>query len=570
MRRFEAKDLIALATAPMNPDDHWYVDAEQASQYLVTNAHADETVIYASAPAVLIVGALVPTVNVTPVDGDALQNTSLCTDAAWKIQKSWSAAEGYRVYLEPPFPNDRVSALSGGETLVTRRYFSGVHKGPAPIEVSQKLVHCLDIHYIPERNAYCSLDGNGDIEDVIRIMTLPIDEQLEGREVVTILRKDLDIYMAVADLALVIKFDFTRTVRGSFSGWNDLSRYHRDGEDLFYHGGSAARASFMHGAMVVRSQTTLAEQEEAWCRDFEGDPDREYAVFKIYDRKNDRNVETSASPLHIVSYFEQSDLPWQISPAFFRPEVLQRFKADPEKYTLEDRSISCRGAWHIKSYDINEAGQVHVYIGDLAKLPIAEQNYWKTFNEWPKSSISARAHRTDIEGQWCTTYDPLTSLRNKVRALDKASPEWWNRRGDALMDSVLAPATDSPKEWGDEILALDQLLVEGFLDKPLRKIAQEKGREVESVWRSLKLLHEILLGSTLSEEAAKQLLAPMKKLHELRNEIRGHATHEKKEVAIREARATHGNFRAHFFHIAEGCDQALIGVLKALEFETED
>jgi hypothetical protein len=108
-----------------------------------------------------------------------------------------------------------------------------VHKGPAPIEVSQKLVHPLDIHYIPERNAYCRLDGNGDIEDVIRIMTLPIDEQLEGREVVTILRKDLDIYMAVADLALVIKFDFTRTVRGSFSGWNDLSRYHRDGEDLF-------------------------------------------------------------------------------------------------------------------------------------------------------------------------------------------------------------------------------------------------------------------------------------------------------------------------------------------------
>ncbi|EOE3927930.1 TPA: hypothetical protein ACP3ZE_004006 [Pseudomonas aeruginosa] len=218
MRRFEAKDLIALATAPMNPDDHWYVDAEQASQYLVANANADEIVIYASAPAVLIVGALVPTVNVTPVDGGALQNTSLCTDAAWKIQKSWNAAEGYRVYLEPPFPNDRVSALSGGETLVTRRYLSGVHKGPAPIEVSQKLVHCLDIHYIPERNAYCRLDGNGDIEDVIRVLTLPIDEQLEGREVVTILRKDLDTYMAVADLALVIKFDFTRTVRGSFSG----------------------------------------------------------------------------------------------------------------------------------------------------------------------------------------------------------------------------------------------------------------------------------------------------------------------------------------------------------------
>src|SRR3546814_17245409 len=79
-------------------------------------------------------------------------------------------------------------------------------------------------------------------------------------------------------------------------------------------------------------------------------------------------------------------------------------------------------------------------------------------------------------------------------------------------DTLFPYTTLFRSEWGDEILALDQLLVEGFLDKPLRKIAQEKGREVESVWRSLKLLHEILLGSTLSEEAAKQLLAPMKKL----------------------------------------------------------
>lgn len=279
---------------------------------------------------------------------------------------------------------------------------------------------------------------------MIRVLTLPIDEQLEGREVVTILRKDLDTYMAVADLALVIKFDFTRTVRGSFSGWNDVSRYHRDGEDLF---------TMAVQPLVPASCTALwlCAHKQPWLnRKRRGAgilkvPLTGSMQFQNLRPQNDRNVETSASPLHIVSYFEQSDLPWQISPAFFRPEVLQRFKADPEKYTLEDRSISCRGAWHIKSYDINEAGQVHVYIGDLAKLPIAEQNYWKAFNEWPKSSISARAHRTDIEGQWCTTYDPLNSLRNKVRALDKACPEWWNRRGDALMDSVLAPATDSRK-----------------------------------------------------------------------------------------------------------------------------
>jgi len=68
---------------------------------------------------------------------------------------------------------------------------------------------------------------------------------------------------------------------------------------------------------------------------------------------------------------------------------LHRFKADPEKYSLDDRSITCRNAWYLKSYDINEAGQVHAYIGDLARLPIEEQRYWQSFNEWSNGSISA-------------------------------------------------------------------------------------------------------------------------------------------------------------------------------------
>ncbi|ENE5432280.1 hypothetical protein ABNL21_005536, partial [Pseudomonas aeruginosa] len=120
---------------------------------------------------------------------------------------------------------------------------------------------------------------------------------------------------------------------------------------------------------------------------------------------------------------------------------------------------------------------------------------------------------------------------------------------------------------GDEIMALDQCLVEGFLDKPLRKVAEGKGCVLESTWRSLKLLYEILVASSISAEEARKILAPMRKLHELRNEIRGHATHEKKVVAIREARTTHGNFRAQFFHLAEGCDKALVAVLEAMDFE---
>src|SRR5699024_5751850 len=108
-------------------------------------------------------------------------------------------------------------------------------------------------------------------------------------------------------------------------------------------------------------------------------------------------------------------------PAFFRAEVLHRFKADPEKYSLEVRSISCRNTWNLKTFDINEAGQVHTYIGYLADLPYEEQLYWQAFNEWPKGSISERAFQTDIIGDFYLKHEPLGALKQTISKLDAAS-----------------------------------------------------------------------------------------------------------------------------------------------------
>jgi hypothetical protein len=301
---------------------------------------------------------------------------------------------------------------------------------------------------------------------------------------------------------------------------------------------------------------------QAW-KDEEDPKKRQYAKFKIYDRKNKTNVETSCAPEFLSNYFQKSDLPWEVSPAFFRPEVLLRFKADPERFTLEDRSITCRNAWHLKTYDINEAGQVHSYIGYLADLPYEEQLYWQSFNEWPQGSISERAHQTDILGEWDTAYDPLNALKHTIRKLDKSPPEWWNPRGEALSDATRYPATDSPKEWADEILALDQFLVEGFLVKPLRMQAEAAGRKLDPNWGPLKVMQEVLVAKGRSETEAKTIVAPMQRVHGLRTEVKGHATSDKRRKAEIEARTKHGSFRSHFTQLAAECDKALNEVLSA-------
>jgi len=566
MRPFKITELKALNEIPKADPASWLVSAEDSVAFLKANSANDYIVIYASGSSVLIHGVLALKEKVTPADGADLQNSNIpMPDDSWCIQRAWGGGEGHRIYLEAPLSFSSKS-FQGGEKLIFRRPFTGVTQGPSPIELSQKLVHSLDLHYLSERNAYCRLDSRGDIEDVIKVVQLNKGSTWDYLDVVTILRKDLDTFMALSDTCLVLRFDFTRVRWGSFGGWGEIKRYNQDELDLFYHGGTDGQGSYCNGAMIVRPRLDVDDLLRAW-KDEENPSNRKYATFKIYDRKNGINVEKSCAPEFLSNYFQKSDLPWEISPAFFRPEVLHRFKADPEKYTLEERSISCRNAWYLKTYDINEAGQVHTYIGYLADLPYEEQLYWQAFNEWPKGPISARAHQTDIVGDWHRAYEPLSELKHTVFLLDATPPSWWKSRGSALSDAVRYPATDSVKEWGDEVLALDQYLVEGFLLKPLRELAEAGGRSIDQKWAPLRLLQEVLISKGLTESEAKAIVLPMQKLHALRTEVRGHATTEKKRKAESEARMFFGSLRAHFTHVVTDCEKSLITILSSLEVD---
>ena len=563
MRPFKVAELKKINELPNNDSQSWLVDAEGAIAFLRLNSENDDIVIYASGSSVLIHGVLAPTAKLTPPDGKDLQDNNIpMPDDSWRIQQVWGGGEGHRMYLEAPLSSSSKS-FQGGEKLIFRRSFAGVTEGPSMIELSQKLIHSLDLHYMPERTAYCRLDSRGDIEDVIKVTQLNKGSTWDYLDVVTIRRNELDAFMALTDTCLVLRFDFTRVRRGSFGGWGEINRYSRNATDLFYHGGTNGQGSYCNGAFIVRPRVTVDDLVQAW-KDDESKANRSYATFKIYDRKNDANVETSCGPEFLSNYFQKSELPWEISPAFFRPEVLHRFKADPEKYTLKDRSVSCRNAWYLTTYDINEAGQVHTYIGYLADLPYEEQLYWQAFNEWPKGPISARAHQTDIVGDWHREYEPLGTLKHTISLMDKSPPSWWKPRGDALSDAVRYPATDSVKEWGDELLALDQYLVEGFLLKPLREIAEAGNRTVEQKWAPLRVLQEALLVKGCTDEKAKSLVLPMQKLHALRTVVRGHATTEKKK-AESNARTNFGTLRAHFTQLVTDCEKALAEVLRRLD-----
>jgi hypothetical protein len=68
---------------------------------------------------------------------------------------------------------------------------------------------------------------------------------------------------------------------------------------------------------------------------------------------------------------------------------------------------------------------------------------------------------------------------------------------------------------GNEILAFDQYLEEGFLLKQLREIAEAGGRKVEQKWALLRVLQEVLTVKGCADDEAKSLVLPMQRLHGL-------------------------------------------------------
>ena len=456
------------------------------------------------------------------------------------------------------------TALENGEKLVFRRSWPGAED--VSTELNQRLVHALQLHYVEERNAYCRIDELGDVDEVIKIIDQPSERIGESVCVVSIRSEEFFEYARLANMGVVFFFDFTRFRPKSFTGWSNRGQFERDDPALYYNGAVLPGVgSYINGRQIVfppigRRQIVRRYQARR-------DPKkRQFAAFKALDLNTDNRIEVSCDPACLSNYFEpDSDLPLEMSPVFFRAEVLQKYKADPSKYKLSARSILCRGAWELQTYDVNDVGQAHTYLRYLGFLPYQEQLYWQSFNEWPKGPLSSRAITTDFEGAFSKEYDPLQSVKHKVEALDRDALAWWNPRGKEIARVVHYPVTNSVAEWADSILALDQLVVEGFRVKALRGLASTMGLQVDKAWGSISLLQECLLGKGVDEDEAEGAAGALRTVHHLRTILKGHAAPAKKAAEAKRVRMTHGSFRAHFSALAADCDQALRLVMEKLE-----
>ena len=535
--------------------------------FLRDTANDDELVIYAGGDCTFIHTVVVSVDNLSPLDQDDLLRWngnpySSCAGYAWGGSRD-------DVWIERGGPIWGSKILNGARLLVFAREVEGL-KGSDGVyfDLLQEYSHLSEIHWRAEQRAYCRFNEHGDWEQVVSITTR---EKQKGVTLVSFKRADLEQYLAASNSLLVRMFDFMLARRSEFTHWPDgPENMVRESDNFFYRQKvDEGKAAYTRGVQILRPtrprNKILSSIKDGWT----GRADPQYCDYIALDWRNERVVNISTHPSATTNYFDASSnsLPYEVSPAFFRPEVLSKYKADRDKYTIseENRFIHCRGGWELRTYDINEAGQVHTYIRYLRSLPYQEQLYWKSFNEEPKATISERAFLNDFKGEWTKTTDPLENILSIMRRWHESDVSWWKLRAETLLESVNAPRTASRNEWAQAFSDLSKLVVEGFETTVIFTTLKEIGVGFSEEDKILTLIEKALTSSGVPT-AGESRLNGLRTIQEIRSRIASHSPGSRATELERDALEKHGTHSTHFNNVCSVVTSELMAIEEVFSY----
>lgn len=463
---------------------------------------------------------------------------------------------GKNKLISKPYDGSSPPYLGDAESIFfIRRVFNYTEQ---IIELNQKLAHILDISWHEPENSFCKIDENGDHYTVATI------EDSENLELCTITRKELFFYLYLTDSVLIRFFEAERREGEWDLRINEKVHELKNDENeiyanLYYKKDDNGNCmySVLRGFQIIRNNVS----DDAMFKILTGTEEREYEDFLIHDWKNDQVIKWSSNPQQLGNYFVPSDLPFETSPAYFRHEVLSKYKNDQDKYEIQNRKIYCRGTWDLR-YGLNDANQVFVYIIDLSGLPITEQLYWKAFNEKSKARIPKSIFETDFEGKWTKQYNPLNSLKNSLNKIPNIKiknielPIWaWPKTHKTKNIDALNNLISSKKDWETQVDILHKNIIEGLKEKNIKKLSNELDCE-EKDFRSIKQLERCLEKVNIEKNMIDMIINPFKELNYYRSEIISHTSPDEYPKE---------NLKEHFDKLLAKCDISIQELSKIIE-----
>ena len=211
-----------------------------------------------------------------------------------------------------------------------------------------------------------------------------------------------------------------------------------------------------------------------------------------------------------------------LTPVFFNKEVLLKYEASPTyrvKFASTTYGEISNDSFYI-SFGINKNGKVVMWLGDVAKLPDAEQHYLRSENVESDHSIGSEFYEGQID---CIFTEP--SKENKLFALRSEFVDACFTRFAtkiAHLDNEVfnlalgfnAPVVDTDKERRHVADTLNKIYIESFDNAALAGIMTKLGVDPKGLG-SLKRLQAVL--ETVANGAdIPKLLSPLYVLYDLR------------------------------------------------------
>ena len=541
------EDIIRIDTPP--DDDIEFSRWTQGGkhlEFLLKNALSDDVVVYASGPYTFIHSLVVPDEALVALDQRDLLAWS---DNPYTSIASYVSGGGREeMWIDREASGRGSKILDRGRDLIFVRTFEGWKgQGAQYVEANQEYTHLAGIHWRPEHRAYCKYDHNGDLDELISVSVRNEDGDVS---LVSFAWSDLQDYLAIGKCSLVRLFDFMLLRHGAFSGWPDGPEdLHVESDTLFYRQKISPNAAYTRGVQILRPRKSAKAISTAMMDGWKGGSDDRYVEFVAHDFRNGRIARVSTDPSQTTNYFEAegNNLPFELSPAFFRAEVLSKYKTDRDKYTVGEREISCRAAWHLKGYDVNEAGQIHAYICDLRRLPYTEQLHWLSYNENPRSPISSRAFTNDFEGKFVDFLSPREEVMSTIRRWRDDEVRWWKLRDEGLLERANHPLTASQDEWSEAHMDLSKLIVEGFDPTVIRDALDQEGAASQPGDQSILLLEKLAIARKAL--AAGGQFAGLRTVQRIRSKVKGHSGSSEAKKIVQDAISRHGSFSENFRQI---------------------
>ena len=584
MVSFEHKRLLELLeeadATPPDPSDYpqWF----RGRRHLTLLRHdiqQDELILAALGPTNSCINSYV-----APASHPALSNPLKGRESVSPNPYHNDAARyawGWSLRGENQFPEAEPSTggkwgndLQGMTPLVYFRDIRGLTSHDlTPIEISQPFAHVTGIYWRQPESAYARIDHRGDWSAIVSVATA---KQRPGTNLVSCRRQDLDLHLIATDAVLVRSFEFIMSRPAETFEIRYQEHVDRDiatGDGLYYvEQFNEGNFGAIRGVQIILPRLTPNEVEQLVKKGRVADSYESTPVdYKVLDFRNGEIATVSTDLSTTTNYFEaeDNDLPFETSPGFFRPEVLAKYKADTERYTVHENGIVCRGGWDLKSFGVNDAGQIFAYICDLRHLPHEEQLHWAIYNEVPRAGISERAITTDFKGEWPTEMTSREKLVDVLQRWQRQKSGWWKWRPMAAPHfRIVVPRTGSRDEWEAAIGRLCTDVIEGFDVKALRRILEAHEDKVDKNMRSIALLERILCAR--GELASDQRLVALRELNAGRNLGPAHAGQMDAREFVNEALEKHETFAAHFEHLCEKLAEELSLIERTLAKVAKD